>query len=236
MAADRTTTWGSAWSGSDGPLPRPRPRVSSDYPVEALPGQDCWSESHSRAACKLTDCRPTEGMLSRGTLAEGMGGAMPGSNGARDSPGPACVRRMGESARGLRSTGAWFVRFGDVPACVSWGVSAAFTCTPARHARSVINEPKARVRRMGTHPASISLTLEISHPGLISQRMTADEASPLCPLHRLPQGRNFPKIAPKVSSAVRPRSTAGLEGHRRSVCLPGAVPWRQRRRGHRLWL
>src|SRR5208337_3994500 len=55
-----------------------------------------------KAACKLIDCPPTEGMTSPGTLAAGIGGVTPGPSGSWDSPGAAWARRTGESTRGLR--------------------------------------------------------------------------------------------------------------------------------------
>src|SRR5208337_341100 len=56
-----------------------------------------------KAACRLIDCPPTEGMTSPSTLTAGIGGVTPGPSGSRDSPGAAWARRTGESTRGLRA-------------------------------------------------------------------------------------------------------------------------------------
>src|SRR5271157_3544116 len=55
-----------------------------------------------KAACRLIDCPPTEGMTSRGTFAAGIGGVTPEPSGGWDSPGAAWARRTGESTSGQR--------------------------------------------------------------------------------------------------------------------------------------
>src|SRR5271157_1718528 len=53
-----------------------------------------------KAACRLIDCPPTEGMTSPGTLAAGIGGVTPAPSGSWDSPG-----LPGRAERGNRRAG-----------------------------------------------------------------------------------------------------------------------------------